>query len=131
MEGSPARPAAASQQQEPAQAGAEGQGPAQQLLASLSAPSSAESLRPRSEVIAELRQKWAKPTDTIGKIKHVYQKMMFRSDFSMGAYFFDAWEVWLVYPVFFMLLVLVVFGIGKQAAAGWDLALKLAQRLSS
>lgn len=74
-----------------------------------------------SAFILELRQKHRAPDTTLQKLWKLITLNVFRVDYLFGAYFFDWWEVLLVYPVYLVVAVLVLYGAYRQLNRTWDL----------
>lgn len=76
----------------------------------------------------ELQRKWRKPTTSLGRLHLFLRTLLFRTDFIMGAYFFDVWETALVYSFYFLLLIIACVSAYKQLTHGVALCARLWQQ---
>eukprot|EP00199_Chlamydomonas_sp_CCMP681_P003269 CAMPEP_0119107688 /NCGR_PEP_ID=MMETSP1180-20130426/11543_1 /TAXON_ID=3052 ORGANISM="Chlamydomonas cf sp, Strain CCMP681" /NCGR_SAMPLE_ID=MMETSP1180 /ASSEMBLY_ACC=CAM_ASM_000741 /LENGTH=152 /DNA_ID=CAMNT_0007093207 /DNA_START=33 /DNA_END=492 /DNA_ORIENTATION=+ len=72
----------------------------------------------RSEHIAQLRRRFQKPTTRQGKLSLFMRTIMFRADYLLGAYYCDWWETAIVYPVWLLLMVMVVYSAFAKSNMG-------------
>jgi len=77
-----------------------------------------------AQLVFEMQRKWRKPRSLLGRLRLFLRTMLFRTDYILGAYFFDWWETAIVYSVYFVLLVVACLGACKQLhnlyILGWD-----------
>lgn len=86
---------------------------------SVHGPTPTEQPWSRSAHIAELRKRFQKPTTRQGKLSLFLRTIMFRSDYLLGAYYCDWWETAIVYPVWALLMIMVVYSAVRQLQHGW------------
>ncbi|KAF5828630.1 hypothetical protein DUNSADRAFT_17304 [Dunaliella salina] len=67
-----------------------------------------------AQLVFEMQRKWRKPRSLLGRLRLFLRTMLFRTDYILGAYFFDWWETAIVYSMYFVLLVVACLGACKQ-----------------
>ncbi len=67
-----------------------------------------------AQLVFEMQRKWRKPRSLLARLRLFLRTTLFRTDYILGAYFFDWWETAIVYSLYFVLLIGACWGAYKQ-----------------